>query len=323
MNRCWFLGLLLVTASGVSVAADTATKTARVGFLRTEAPDELFAPFREGMRELGYVEGRNLVIEQRWAYGKYGDLPRLAQELVDLKVEVIFAWSTPCTQAALRATQTIPIVTVSGDPVGMGFAKSLARPGGTVTGMTLMLDELSTKRLELLKELAPGISSVTVLWAAENPFWERTGILNRMKQAGLALGMRVDAVKVTGSDQIEQVLGALRQHRHHGLYVFEDPLLRDHAAKIIAFAAKHRIPAIYGGANYVRNGGLMSYAPSFADLFKKAAGYVARILAGADPAGLPIHQPTEFELSVNLKTAKAMGFTIPESILVRATEVIR
>ena len=315
--------LFVAAAVAACIGAQAAAKNAHIGFLRAESPEPLFNAFRDGMRELGYAEGRNLVIEQRWAYGKYGDLPRLAQELVDLKVEVIFATCTPCIQAALRASKTIPIVTVNGDPVGMGFAKSLSRPGGTVTGLTLKLDELSIKRLELLKELAPGISSVAVLWAAENPFWERSGILNRLKQAGPPFGIRVETVKVSRSDQIGQVLGALRHRRHHGLYIFEDPLLRDHSAQIIAFAAKHRISAIYGGANYVQNGGLISYSPSFADLFKKAASYVVQILAGADPANLPLQQPTEFELSVNLKTARATGVTIPESILVRATEVIR
>jgi putative ABC transport system substrate-binding protein len=281
----------------------------------------VFNSFRDGMRDLGYVEGRNLVIEQRWANGNYGDLPRLAQELVDLKVDVIFATCTPCTEAVLRASRTIPIVTVSGDPLKMGFVASLSRPGGNVTGLTLTLDEISVKRLELLKEAAPSVSVVAVLATGGNPIWER--IIGRMKPVARTLGMSIEPVKAAGSSQIAEALDAIATRRPHALYVFEDPVLRGQSQQIVAFAAKQGVPAIYGGADFVRNGGLISYGASFDDLFRRAAKYVAQILGGANPAEMPMQQPTEYELALNLKTAKTLGLKIPESILLRATAVIR
>ena len=199
------------------------------------------------------VEGRNLVIEQRWAHGKYNDLPRLAKELVDLKVQVIFASCTPCALAARAATQTIPIVTVSGDPVSMGLAASLARPGGNITGFTLFLDEISVKRLEVLKEAVPTVIRVVVLWVASNPFWE--GIVERMSKAAPGLGMRVRALKVLDPDDVAPALDSIVGQRVDALVVFEDPVLRDASPQILAFAAKHfRTPAIYGGASFVRRG---------------------------------------------------------------------
>jgi putative ABC transport system substrate-binding protein len=184
-----------------------------------------------------------------------------------------------------------------------------------------MLDELSVKRLQLLKEMAPNVSRVGVLWVAENPFWE--GIVSAMKLNAPALGMNVEVVKVGGPAQINQALATLIGRRADSLCIFEDPVLRSEAKQIIEFAAKHRLPAIYGGAEYVRNGGLISYAPSFDHLFRMAARYVAQILEGANPAAMPVQQPTVFELAVNLKTAKTIQLTIPQSILVRASEVIR
>ena len=316
-----FILFLLALALGICTAARAETKTVHVGFLRAEAPDELLEPFRRGLRDLGYVEGRNLVIEQRWAHGNYDDLPRLAKELVALKVDVIFATCTPCALAARGATQTIPIVTVSGDPVAMGLAASLARPGGNVTGFTLFLDELSVKRLEIIKEVVPGISRVAVLWSAKNPFWDR--VISRMIEVAPDLGIRIQTVKVFRPEEIEHALDMLVKQQAYALFVFEDPMLRGKTRQIVMFAAKHRIPAIYGGANFVRSGGLISYGPSFEDLYSRAAVYVDKILKGAKPGDLPIEQPTKFELVVNLKTAKALGITIPQSILVRADEVIR
>jgi len=322
MNRRWLLSLfvLAITLEG-GVYADDAARSAHIGFLRAEAPDSLFAPFRDGMRDVGYVEGHNLVIEQRWANGNYADLPQLAQELVDLKVDVIFATCTVCTTAARQATRTIPIVTVSGDPVGMGFVASLSRPGGNVTGLTLLLDELSVKRLELLKEMAPGVSRVGVPWVAENPIWKR--LISAMERKAPALGMHIEVVKVGGPRQIKAALDTLLGRRSDALYIFEDPVLRGESSQIIAFAVKHHLPAVYGGVEYIRSGGLVSYAPSFDRLFRMAAGYVAQILAGAKPETMPVQQPTEYELVVNLKAAKAIGLTIPESVLLRASEVIR
>jgi putative ABC transport system substrate-binding protein len=321
MRRSLSHFLFIATVVATCVDAQAAPKSAHIGFLRAEAPEPVFESFREGMRDLGYVEGRNLIIEQRWAHGNYNALPRLAQELVDLKVDVIFASCTPCTQAVLRATQTIPIVTVSGDPLGMGFVASLSRPGGNVTGLTLTLEEITLKRLELLKEVAPGVLRVAVLYIGQNPIWDR--IIDGMKRVAPALGLEIEPVKAAGPSQIEEALDAVMGRRADALYVFEDPVLRDNSAQIIAFAAKRRIPSIYGGTDFVRNGGLLSYGASFDDLFRKAATYVVQILAGAKPGELPMQQPTKYELAVNLKTAKALGLRVPESILLRATEVIR
>ena len=322
MIRPALLALALgVLALATCIEAWADSKIVRVGFLRAEAPDNLFEPFKRGLQDLGYVEGRNLVIEQRWAHGKYNDLPRLAKELVDLKVQVIFASCTPCALAARAATQTIPIVTVSGDPVSMGLAASLARPGGNITGFTLFLDEISVKRLEVLKEAVPTVTRVVVLWVASNPFWE--GIVERMSKAAPGLGMRVRALKVLDPDGVAPALDGIVGQRVDALVVFEDPVLRDASPQILAFAAKHRLPAIYGGAGFVRRGGFISYGPNFDDLFRRAAGYVDRILKGARPADLPIEQPSTFELAVNQATARALGIAVPNSILLRADEVIR
>ena len=321
MQRSLSHFLFVATVVATCVGAQAAPKSAHIGFLRAEAPEPVFESFREGMRELGYVEGHNLVIEQRWAHGDYSALPRLAQELVDLKVDVIFASCTPCTQAVLRATQTIPIVRVSGDPLWMGFVASLSRPGGHVTGLTLNLQEITLKRLELLKELAPGVLRVAVLSLGQNPIWDR--IIDGMNRAAPTLGIEIQTVKVTGQSQLEQALNTVMGRRADALYVGEEPVFRDNSAQIIAFAAKRRIPAIYGGTDFVRNGGLISYGASFDDLFRKAASYVVKILGGAKPAELPVQQPTKYEFAVNLNTAKALGLRVPESILLRATEVIR
>jgi putative ABC transport system substrate-binding protein len=312
---------LLASSIAVSTCIAAEQRPAHVGFLRAEAPDALFYSFRDGMRDEGYVEGRNLVIEQRWAYGRYDDLPRLARELVDRKVQVIFASCTPCTQAALGATRTIPIVTVSGNAVRMGFAESFSQPGGTVTGLTLVLEEISVKRLELLKEVAPRTSRVGVLWVATNPFWE--DIIGRMKHDAPAIGLQIEVARVGGPSEIRGALDMLAHRAVDGLCVFEDPVLRGESAQIIAFASSHHLPVVYGGSEYARNGGLFSYGPSFDHLFKVAARYVAKILAGANPATMPLEQPTEYEFIVNLRTANAMGLKMPEAILLRATEVIR
>jgi len=319
------LVFLFCVAADASLASDTTKRTAHIGFLRAEAPDTSLESFRRGMRELGYIEGRNLVIEQRWANGKYDDLPRLAQELVDLKVDVILTASTPAALAAQGATRTIPIVIARGaDPVASGLVTSLARPGGNVTGLTSMVDELSTKRLELLKEVVPGIVHVAVLWSAGNPTHATNAPLRRRMDAiAPNLKLKLAAVEVINPSELDHALGKIAGRKPDALYVFEDPVFSSNSAKIIGFAAKHRLPAIYGGVEFVRDGGLISYAPSFDAMFKRAAGYVDRILSGANPADLPIERPTKFELVVNLKTAKALGITIPQSILLRADEVIR
>ena len=314
------LGLLVLVA--VCLNAVAGSETVHVGFLAGQAPDPLIESFRAGMRERGYFEGRNLVIDERWASGNFDELPRMAQELVDLKVDVIVTVSTPALAAASKSTKTIPIViAASADPVASGFVASLGRPGGNITGLTLMLDELSTKRLEILKELAPRVKRVAVLWSSSNPVYER--MIGQMKKTAPTLGMQIDAIKVRRPSELDAALKSVAAHKADALYVFEDPIFGTEEQKIITFAAQARLPAIYGAQQFVRHGGLLSYAPSFEDLFKRAAGFVDRILKGAKPAELPIEQPTQFRLSINLKAAEAANIAIPQSILLRADEVIR
>jgi putative tryptophan/tyrosine transport system substrate-binding protein len=202
-----------------------------------------------------------------------------------------------------------------------GFVASLARPGGNVTGLTIMSDELSVKRLELLKELAPKCKRVAILWSANNPVWSK--IINRMDAKARELGLRTEGVKVLHASDLDPALNKIARERYDALYVFEDALFGNDAGKIVAFATKHRLPAFYGAAEFVRMGGLISYAPDFDKMFRRAASYVDRILKGANPGELPVEQPTQFVLAVNLKTAKAAGLTIPQPILMRADEVVR
>ncbi len=301
---------------------EQATKVFHIGFLRPDAPDFLLDAFREGMRDLGYVEGKNFVIEQRWASGHYDELPALADELVQMNVDIIVTSATPGAMAAKHATNTIPIViAASADPAASGVVASLARPGGNITGLTLMLDEVAIKRLEILKETVPRISRLAVLWSTSNP--THAPLIEKIKVAVPLIKLQLEVVKVASPERLDQALSEVKKSHADCMFVFEDPVFRASSAQIVEFAAKNRLPAVYGGSEFVHGGGLMSYGPSHAEMFRRAAGYVDRILKGAKPADLPIEQPTKFELVVNLKTAKALGITIPQSILLRADEVIR
>jgi putative ABC transport system substrate-binding protein len=316
------LALFFLAASLSSASLGIADQVVRVGFLRAEAPDVRLDYFRNGMRKLGYVEGRNLVIEQRWASGNLERLPGLARELVDLKVDIIVVTSTPGTAAVKNATKTIPVViAASADPVASGLVESLGRPGGNITGLTLMLDELSTKRLEVLKEIAPNVKRPALLWSASNPVYAR--MIPRMVREASDLGMQLEPVKVHRPSELDTALKMVIDKNADALYVFEDPVTLAGVAKIVAFAAQARLPAVYGEIEFVRHGGLVSYAPSHEYLFERAAWYVDRILKGAKPADFPIEQPSAFSLGVNLKAANALKLPIPQSILLRADEVIR
>jgi putative tryptophan/tyrosine transport system substrate-binding protein len=319
-RRRWVL--LVFAMLGISSALKAqATEIPRIGFLRAEAPDALFDAFREGLREVGYVDGRNAVIEQRWANGYLDRLPGLAAELVQLKVDVIVTASTPAALAAKRATTTIPIVIASsGDPVASGLVASLAHPGGNVTGQTIMLEEVAIKRLELLKEAVPSLSRVAVLWSASNPIY--APIVKDIERAAPRIGVQVRVVAVHGPDEIDSALARIKATHCDGLYAFEDPVFRS-SPKVLDFAASARLPAVYGGSEFVTNGGMMSYGPDTSQMFRHAAVYVDKILKGARPGDLPIEQPTKFLLAVNLRTAKALGIQIPDVILVRADVVIR
>jgi putative ABC transport system substrate-binding protein len=298
-----------------------AERIPHIGFLRAEAPDALFDAFREGMRNAGYVEGKTVVIEARWADGRLDRLPALAAELVDRKVDVIVTSSTPAALAVKHATATIPIVIASsGDPVASGIVTSLAHPGGNITGQTLMLEEIAIKRLELLKETVPRISRVGVLWSASNPVWTR--IVREIELAAPRLKLQVQVVPVYDLRELDRALARVKDGHCDSLYVVEDPVFRINR-KVLDFAASARLPAMYGGSEFVTIGGMMSYGPDTAQMFRHAAWYVDRILKGAKPGDLPIEQPTKFELAVNLQTAKALGLTIPESILLRADKVMQ
>ena len=283
----------------------------------------LIEAFRQGLRDLGYVEGRNIVIEYRYADEKYERLPALAAELVRLKVDVIVSHGTPGPLAAKQATSAIPIVmTSAGDPVASGLVSSLARPGGNVTGLSLMVPELGGKRVQLLKEILPGLSRVAVLWNAANPY--ASLVVREMEIAATTLGVQLQSLVVRGPDDFEGALAAATTGRAGALTAVEDPLTITKRTQIVDFAAKSRLPAIYGVKEFVDAGGLMSYGAHLADLYRRAAAtYVDKILKGAKPADLPVQQPTKFEFVINLKTAKALGLTIPQSVLLRADEVIQ
>jgi putative ABC transport system substrate-binding protein len=305
--------------------AEQAKKVPRVGWL---APG-FDAPFNpniqgllQGLKELGYVEGKNIVIEYRWADGKRERLSEQAAELVNLKVDAIVARNTPATLAARAATTTIPIIMVGpGDPVRLGLVASLARPGGNITGLSLLATELTGKRLELLKEAFPKIARVAVLWNSGD-----SAMTLRIKEAetsAQALGLTVQRVGVQDPNDFERAFSMMSSQRADALLVTLDTFTALHQKRILEFAAKYRLPAMYERIDFVEAGGLMTYGPSLSEVFRRAAVFVDKILKGAKPADLPVEQPTKFELVINLRTAKQIGLTIPPNFLARADRVIR
>ena len=320
----WLLPtVLLVTVS--SVAAQQPKKVPRIGYLDTSSPSstkEVVEAFQQGLRDLGYIEGQNITIEYRSAEGMAERLPDLAAELVHLKVDVIVVSGSPSTQAAMNATKTIPIVmTNANDPVGVGLVASLAHPGGNVTGLSNVGSDLGGKQLELLKEAFPKISRVAVLSDSAipgNALW-----LGEMKVAAGALRITLQPVDVHRPDDFERAFSAIKKEHASALSALRNGVNNNYRARIVDFAAKSRLPAMYPDREYVEVGGLMSYGPNFADLFRRAATYVDKILKGAKPADLPVEQPTKFEFAINLKTAKALNLTTPQSVLFRADKVIK
>jgi putative ABC transport system substrate-binding protein len=319
---------ILGTAAALPLAAHAqqTAKVPRVGWLSpgSQTSDQNFlASFRDGLRELGWMVGQNIAIESRWADGKFERLPDLAAELVRLKVDVIVANVTQASLAAKRATTTIPIVMVGvGDPLGSGLVDSLARPSGNVTGPSSMLAEASAKQLALLKETVPSASPVAVLWNPANPVWQASA-LKQTEAAARAMGLRLQLVEARGPDELEGAFATITRERSGALFVPADIIFVRHAQQMADLAARHRVPAMYGFREHVEAGGLMSYAASFPVMFRRAAAFVDKILKGAKPGDLPVEQPTKFELVINLKTAKALGVTIPQSVLQLADEVIR
>jgi putative ABC transport system substrate-binding protein len=328
-TRRKFLGTLAsgLLAAPLAAEAQQAAKVARIGYLATNltATPNLHEAFRQGLRDLGYVEGRNLVIEYRSAEGKLERLPALAAELVSLKVDVIVAPNTVAALAAEQATGTLPIVfAVAADPVASGLVTSLARPGGNVTGLSILAPELVGKRLELLKQTVSGVSRVAVLWQP-GAMGERIDkdMLKDAEGAARALGVRLQVVEARGPDDFDRAFSEMTRARAGALTVLGSTLFLIERRRLVDLAAKYRLPAVYSWREGVDAGGLMSYGPNFADLHRRAATYVDKILRGAKPADLPVEQPAKFELVINLKTAKALGLTIPPSVLGRADEVIQ
>jgi putative ABC transport system substrate-binding protein len=306
----------------LAARAQQAGKKYVVGRLSAGSASILSDLITEDLRELGWVEGENVEFERRYAEYRLERLPELAADLVRLKVDVILAVGTPATLAAKRATSTIPIViTDSADPLGSGLVASLAQPGGNVTGMSLMVPDIGGKRLELLKELLPRLARVAVLWNAANPALAR--IFKEVQAAGRTLGIEVQSLEVQQPDDFDGAFETVRRQHPDALMTVEDPLIFNHRKRIADFAIGQLLPTLAGFREFVGAGGLMSYGANFADLYRRAAGYVDKILKGAMPADLPVQQPTEFDLVINLQTAKALGITIPPMLLARANEVIQ
>jgi putative ABC transport system substrate-binding protein len=326
-RRDTVLALLALGTVPFATEAQQASKVARIGFLltnRAAVPRNVDA-FVQGLRDLGYVEGRNVVIEYLDAEGKLERLPAFAAELVALKVDVILAPTTPATVAAKQATKTIPIVfTVVSDPVTSGLVTSLARPDGNVTGLTVLEPDLVGKRLELLKQVVPGVSRVAVLWHP-GAVGERTekDVRKEAEAASRALGVPLQFVEARGPADFDRAFLDMTRASAGALTVLESTVFFIERRRLVDLAAKNRLPAVYGLREFVDAGGLMAYGPNQPDLFRRAATYVDKILKGAKPGDLPVEQPTKFELVINLKTATAIGLTIPQSVLGRADEVIQ
>jgi putative ABC transport system substrate-binding protein len=316
--------LLSVLLMPLVVEAQQVGKLYRIAFLgnSTAALEaNLVGPFREGLRDLGYVEGRNIVVEYRWADGKYERLPQLVAEIVALKVDVIVTAGTPAALAVKRATATIPLVMVAvGDPVGTGLVASLARPGGNLTGLASISPDLEGKRLELLRAVLPKLSRVSFLGNPGNAYTAFSE--TRAREAAKVLHLKLQFFGVRAESEFDQAFDAIVKERPGALVVLADRVFLHNRARIVDFAARHRLPVVYPYRELVEAGGLMCFGPNYADMHRRAATYVDKILKGAKPADLPVEQPTKFELIINLKTAKALGLTIPQSVLGRADEVM-
>ena len=334
----------LLLALGVPVEAQQPKKVPRIGFLcAMSGPSPHTEGLLQGLRDLGYVEGKNVAIEYRFSQGKTDPFPRLAAELVRRKVDVLVVASPPAIRPAMRATKKIPIVMAqSDDPVMSGFVASLARPGGNITGLSSMAPELSAKQLELLKEAVPKISRVAVLRNPANP-----GSALQLRETEItarALGVKLQPVEIgvhgeareglpmddmipyatiRDDKDFNQALAAIKRDRATGLIVLQDLMFFDYQQQLVEFAARHRLPAIYAWKNFAEAGGLMAYGPSDKEMFRRAATYVDKILKGRKPADIPVEQPTKFEMIINLKAAKQIGLTIPPNVLARADKVIK
>jgi putative ABC transport system substrate-binding protein len=313
----------LLAAPCVSAEAQQPAKVPRIAYLSFRSPSSVVDPFLQGLRDLGYRDGQNIVIEYRYANLQESRLPELAAELVRLKVEVIVAANTAAAVAVLKVTNKIPIVlTDSADPVGAGLVVSLAQPGGNITGSTFMAPELATKQLELFKEIIPRLSRVAVLINNPTP-GAGAGHIPKLEVTAQSLGVQLEFVKVNDVSQFENVFSEIVRQHATAVVVLSHPLFAQNRQRLVDVAAKVRMPVMYPQSNYVRVGGLVSYGTDYSHLVRRAAYFVDKILKGAKPADLPIEQPTKFELVINLKTAKTLGLTIPDEVLRWADEIIR
>jgi putative tryptophan/tyrosine transport system substrate-binding protein len=320
MHRLGVALLLAIVAAPLAAAAQPAEKIYRVGILSYAAPDVLQAnltTFRETLRQQGYVEGRNIAFEVRTTSGRLDALPELAAELVRLNVDVILAMSPLSIRAARQATSTIPIVMTFGDPAPFD---SLARPGGNVTGVTALAAELAGKQVELLKEALPRVSRVAVLRNPDQPV--HVAKLQRAEAVARALSVRLIVVDARGAEDFDGAFATIARERAEGLIVFADGIFLAHRKQLVELASRLRLPGVYASNAFAQAGGLITYVPDTAETFRRAASFVDRILKGASPATLPVEQPTRFELTVNLSAARALGLTIPQSLVVRADRVV-
>lgn len=323
VTRLAAVAAVLLLAGWAAAQALQAPGVYRIGFISPASPfPKQYHAFRQALRELGYVEGQNLILEARFAEGRAERLPDLVAEVLRLKVDVLVVGSSVGAFAAKRATTTVPIVVAGlADPVAQGIVASLARPGGNITGVSMAISgAFAGKWVELLKEAAPYVSHAAVLWNPANP--AAAPIVKEMQAAARALNVRLDVLAAGDLMQLDGAFAAIGTSGARGVIVTADPFFSSNRAKLVHFAASKRLPAVYFAKDFVEVGGLMAYGPSLADGYRRAATYVHKILKGAKPADLPIEQPTQFELIINAKTAKALGLTIPRSLLVRADGVI-
>lgn len=317
--------LALLFTFSLPARAQAQTRVRRIGFLGNSTPvleENLIGPFRDGLRDLGYVEGKNIVIEYRWAEGKYERFPALIAELIASKVELIVTAGTPAAVAVKKAAPSTPLVMIAvGDPVGTNLIKSLAHPGGNITGLTSIASDLEGKRLELLREVLPQVSHVAVLWNPASPF--QVVSEKELQAAARELGIKVLSLGVKAVEDFDTAFATVLKQRPGALLVLADRLFLHNRARIMEFALKNRLPGVHAYVELVEAGGLMSYGPSYPGMHRRAAYYVDRILKGTKPADLPVERPAKFELVINLKTAKAIGLQIPPNVLARADRVIR
>jgi putative ABC transport system substrate-binding protein len=320
---------LLISLAGtlsepLAVEAQEGGNLKRVGYVGYDEPGSdpsAISGLRQGLRDLGYVENQNIVVEYRFAKGQLDRLPGLVRELINLKVGVLITQGTAVTAAVKKATSTTPIVTVSSDPVGLGFVESMAHPGGNITGLSFGSGEgFSGKWLELIRETAPKVSRVGIIWNPSNS--SGVASVRRMEVLARGLGLQLSSHTVRAPADIDTAFAAVSSTRLGALVVLTDPLVVAQKERLVKLAAAGRIPTIFGLREFVQIGGLMSYGPSLTDLWRRSAAYVDRILKGGKPADLPVEEPTKYELVINLKTAKALGLTIPPSLMARADQVI-